>query len=178
VPQCGDEQPFYNSCRNRHCPKCQSLQQAKWVEKRLDRLLPVPYFHVVFTERFLASRGVPAAKLSAGAREWLLAHGWPGNVRELQNALERAMILAGDVEIRADHLGAGAPSAERPRKVADLLVDGFDLDVFEREVVYAALERAGGNKTRAARLLGITLRRLYSMLASFGASESEKEDDG
>lgn len=48
-PQCGDEQPSYNSCRNRHCPKCQSLQQAKWIEKRLDRLLPVPYFHVVFT---------------------------------------------------------------------------------------------------------------------------------
>ncbi len=43
-----------------------------------------------------------------------------------------------------------------PRKAADLLVDGFD--AFEREVVYAALERAGGNKTHAARLLGITRR--------------------
>jgi DNA-binding NtrC family response regulator len=138
------------------------------LRERREDVIPI-------AERFLASRGVPAAKLSAGAREWLLAHGWPGNVRELENAMERALILAGDVEIRADHLGAGAPSAARPRKVTDLLVDGFDLDAFEREVVYAALERAGGNKTRAARLLGITRRRLYSMLASFGASE--KEDD-
>lgn len=39
----------YNSCRNRHCPKCQTLQRAAWLEKRLARLLPVPYFHVVFT---------------------------------------------------------------------------------------------------------------------------------
>ena len=46
---CGHEQPSYNSCRNRHCPKCQSLAQARWVDSRLERLLPVHYFHVVFT---------------------------------------------------------------------------------------------------------------------------------
>lgn len=46
---CGHERPAYNSCRNRHCPKCQSLRQAKWVEQRLARLLPTHYFHVVFT---------------------------------------------------------------------------------------------------------------------------------
>jgi hypothetical protein len=47
--QCGRENPVYNSCRNRHCPKCQSLQQALWVEARARDLLPVPYFHDVFT---------------------------------------------------------------------------------------------------------------------------------
>ena len=46
---CGHDQPSYNSCRNRHCPKCQSLAQARWIHKRLERLLPVRYFHVVFT---------------------------------------------------------------------------------------------------------------------------------
>lgn len=46
---CGDEKPSYNSCRNRHCPKCQALAQEKWVAARLDRVLPVPHFHVVFT---------------------------------------------------------------------------------------------------------------------------------
>jgi hypothetical protein len=46
---CGHQRPAYNSCRNRHCPKCQSLRQAKWVEQRLARLLPTHYFHVVFT---------------------------------------------------------------------------------------------------------------------------------
>ena len=47
--QCGDERPSYNSCRNRHCPKCQSLSQARWIEARQAAILPVPHFHVVFT---------------------------------------------------------------------------------------------------------------------------------
>lgn len=47
--ECGDQKPSYNSCRNRHCPKCQALAQEKWVAARLDRVLPVPHFHVVFT---------------------------------------------------------------------------------------------------------------------------------
>ncbi|MGH9891984.1 MAG: IS91 family transposase [bacterium] len=46
---CGRESPLYNSCRNRHCPKCQSLDQALWVEAQAEDLLPVPYFHEVFT---------------------------------------------------------------------------------------------------------------------------------
>ena len=46
---CGDIRIAYNSCRNRHCPKCQNLARAQWVEARQAELLPVPYFHVVFT---------------------------------------------------------------------------------------------------------------------------------
>jgi hypothetical protein len=46
---CGHEHPAYNSCRNRHCPKCQSLAQARWIAGRMERVLPTHYFHVVFT---------------------------------------------------------------------------------------------------------------------------------
>ena len=46
---CGFEHPSYNSCRNRHCPKCQSLAKAKWIERQSSELLPVGYFHLVFT---------------------------------------------------------------------------------------------------------------------------------
>lgn len=46
---CGHEHPFYNSCRNRHCPTCQSAAARKWLEGRLNRVLPTHYFHVVFT---------------------------------------------------------------------------------------------------------------------------------
>ena len=46
---CGYQRPAYNSCRNRHCPKCQALDQHRWIEQRLERILPVPCFHVVFT---------------------------------------------------------------------------------------------------------------------------------
>ena len=47
--QCGHQRFFYNSCRNRHCPQCQGLKRAKWVDKLSCDLLPVPYFHIVFT---------------------------------------------------------------------------------------------------------------------------------
>ena len=46
---CGHQRISYNSCRDRHCPKCQNLKKAQWLEERLQRLLPAPYFHVVFT---------------------------------------------------------------------------------------------------------------------------------
>jgi hypothetical protein len=55
--KCGDEQVVFHSCRNRHCPACQALTQARWLERRLQRLLPTDYFHVVFTvpDELLAS---------------------------------------------------------------------------------------------------------------------------
>ncbi len=46
---CGRAVPIYNSCRNRHCPTCQSLEQHRWLERRRETILPVPYFHLVFT---------------------------------------------------------------------------------------------------------------------------------
>jgi hypothetical protein len=59
---CGAESPSYNSCRNRHCPKCQALAQARWLDGRMQRVLPVPYFHVVFT---LPAEMRPLAKWDA-----------------------------------------------------------------------------------------------------------------
>lgn len=47
--KCGQERNAYNSCRNRHCPKCQAMARAKWMQARAEELLPIPYFHVVFT---------------------------------------------------------------------------------------------------------------------------------
>lgn len=46
---CGYEQPVYNSCRNRHCPKCQGITARKWLAERIKEVLPIPYFHEVFT---------------------------------------------------------------------------------------------------------------------------------
>jgi hypothetical protein len=47
--RCGFEHPSYNSCRNRHCPKCQALAQENWIAQQRDRMVDVPHFHVVFT---------------------------------------------------------------------------------------------------------------------------------
>jgi two-component system response regulator HydG len=139
------------------------------LRERREDILPI-------AERFLAARGLPAGKLSVDAREQLRSRSWPGNVRELENALERAYILAGDGEIDAGHVGGGGSAGGRAGRAADLLVDGFELDAFERDVIHAAVEKAGGNKTQAARLLGVTRRRLYSMLASLDAPRTEETD--
>ncbi len=142
------------------------------LRERPEDVLPI-------SERFLEARGA-AGRLTPGARARLRAHPWPGNVRELENALERALILAGDGDVREEHLAAPAPAhgalaaPGRGPRVGDVLVPGFDLDAFERDLVAAALERAGGNKAAAARLLGITRRRLYSRLESLGL----RADDG
>ncbi len=48
-PECEHTRILYNSCRNRHCPKCQTLAKEKWIDARREDLLPVPYFHIVFT---------------------------------------------------------------------------------------------------------------------------------
>jgi hypothetical protein len=47
--RCGYRVILYNSCRNRHCPKCQAMARARWLKQRETELLPVPYFHVIFT---------------------------------------------------------------------------------------------------------------------------------
>ena len=96
-------------------------------------------------------------------------------MRELENALERALILAGDGEIRPDFLAVGTAARGRPKDAAELVGEGFSLDAFERELLLAALAKAGGNKTKAASLLGVTRRRLYSLLASSGGDPGDAE---
>ncbi len=127
---------------------------------------------IPLAEAHLHKHGVPPAKLSLAAREELLRRPFPGNVRELENAIERALILAGEDEITAGHVAAVGGLAAKS-SAGDVLGPGFNLDDFERDLIFAALERAGGNKASAARLLGITRRRLYSRLHSLG----EKEPD-
>jgi len=79
--RCGFEHPSYNSCRNRHCPKCQSLAKAKWLEKQTAELLPVGYYHLVFTlphelnRLILANKKILLALLFKAVSETLLEFG-------------------------------------------------------------------------------------------------------
>jgi hypothetical protein len=78
---CGFEHPTYNSCRNRHCPKCQSLAKAQWLQKQTSELLPVGYFHLVFTlphelnRLILAHKKILLALLFKAVSETLLEFG-------------------------------------------------------------------------------------------------------
>jgi DNA-binding NtrC family response regulator len=140
------------------------------LRQRPEDILPL-------ADRFLAGRGLPPNKLTGEARQKLLAYTWPGNVRELENALERALILAGPEEVGPALLSLASPLAgAESGRAAGLLTEGFNLDAFERELLLAALDRSGGNKSAAARLLGITRRRLYSRLESL-EQPSRPDDD-
>jgi len=79
--ECGEVRHAYNSCRNRHCPKCQALTKAQWLQDRTSELLPVPYFHGVFTlphelnSLVLANKRTLLSMLFAGASQTLLEFG-------------------------------------------------------------------------------------------------------
>jgi transcriptional regulator with PAS, ATPase and Fis domain len=122
--------------------------------------------------------GKPAAGISRDAREQLLAYAWPGNVRELRNAIERAVILADGGHIRSEHLPVTAPRpapavAAEPAPSSPLPVGGVNLEAIERSLVVKALAQARHNKTRAAKLLGLTRAQLYSRIEKYGLAETE-----
>jgi DNA-binding NtrC family response regulator len=126
----------------------------------------------------LAGRGLGPDRITQAALDQLAAYRWPGNVRELENALGRALVLAGTEPIALAHLPAAVARTGElsPTSILDdLLVPGFSLDALERDLLHHAVVKAGGNKTAAARLLGITRRRLYSRLDSLGAPDGDEE---
>jgi transcriptional regulator with PAS, ATPase and Fis domain len=101
-------------------------------------------------------------KLSAGATKCLLRHDWPGNVRELESTLLRAMVWSKGSVIEADDVRealVSAPGRSRVDLLEQPLGDGFDLRAFRATVtehyLKRALEEAGGNKTKAAKLVGL-----------------------
>ena len=134
-----------------------------------------------FVRELGARLGKGDAGLSRAARDVLLLHQWPGNIRELQNAIERALIVSDGGLLAADQLGIMA-KRDRP---ADALAaatfsgivpeaDGVTppaaepLAELEKRSIAAALARARGNKSRAAALLGLSRRQLYTRLKRFG----------
>jgi two-component system response regulator AtoC len=104
--------------------------------------------------------------LSSEALDFLQHYDYPGNIRELQNLIERACILAGQGPILRSHF---PQDRVRPlHEGADLLSMGLSLEQMERKMILEAMERAQGNKTKAATLLGISRRALYSRMESHG----------
>ncbi|MBX3276249.1 MAG: sigma 54-interacting transcriptional regulator, partial [Sandaracinaceae bacterium] len=103
--------------------------------------------------------GVSHKSLTPRAKAALLAHGWPGNVRELEQTLRRAALLADGEAIDAEDLGLGALAAQA-RKQA--------LRAFDRELVERALGAAGGNRTHAARALGVSRVTLHRWIRVYG----------
>jgi len=101
----------------------------------------------------------------------LSSHDWPGNIRELENVLERALILAAGDEIRPQHVQLPEPVLAQAQPGAPGKASLFDM---ERQMLEDALTKAAGNKSKAAKLLGITRRMLYTKLAKYGIAFEEE----
>jgi two-component system response regulator AtoC len=117
-------------------------------------------------------------RLSPGAQEKLVNYSFPGNIRELENILERALIYCEggliqeeDLDLRADAAAPSGPASPPSNPVpAETAAPGpsLPLDELEKQAVIAALEKAGGNRTRAAELLGVTRKTILNKLKRFG----------
>jgi DNA-binding NtrC family response regulator len=142
-----------------------------------ERREDIPDLVNLFISRFAGESGKVIEGITPQAMQILVNYHWPGNVRELQNIVERACALSkgaqldpGDIHIdqRPSKGGNGAPG---------FLPDGMTLEQWEDEMVQEALKRANGNKSQAARLLGLSRNALRYRLSKIGiADESEKAD--
>jgi DNA-binding NtrC family response regulator len=118
--------------------------------------------------------GLPQPELASESHALLVAYGWPGNVRELRNVMERALILSAGAPICPAHLPREvcAPAAG-PSLVADPGL--VALEEVEKRHIRRVLEACGGNKTQAAKLLGISRLTLRTKIGSYGWSEFQSE---
>ncbi|MCA3360060.1 MAG: sigma-54-dependent Fis family transcriptional regulator, partial [Roseomonas sp.] len=151
-----------------------------------------------FAERYAQANGLPVRMLSPEAEGMLLRHPWPGNVRELENAVHRAVLLAEGSSIGADAIElmapatvaamaapitaampeaapppvatapTAAPQAAQPRSAATLV--GRRMEEVERELILETLSHCLGNRTRAAEMLGISIRTLRNKLHEYRAA--------
>jgi two-component system NtrC family response regulator len=129
-------------------------------------------------EHVLRRHGAPPDKVTPEALRALAGYAFPGNVRELEHTIERALILAGAETITSAHLSfAQTPSSETAAWVPRIPPEGLSLEALEKELILQALELAAGNKSAAARLLGLTRRTLYSRMEKHGLRVSGEGDE-
>jgi two-component system, NtrC family, response regulator AtoC len=135
-----------------------------------DRREDIPELVRHFMQLYGRRLGLSVAAVAPAAMRLLMEYAWPGNVRELENVIERALVLAEGPQIEPDQLPAAvrSPGAAAPTR------DELDLSIkrqtaaLERGLIRSALERTGGNRTRAAKLLELSHRALLYKIRDYG----------
>jgi two-component system response regulator AtoC len=133
-----------------------------------DRMQDIPFLAEHFLHKYAAEAGNRVQTITPAAMSKLMSYHWPGNVRELENAIERGVVMGtGETLDAADIKLDNAP---RPRSGGTelMLPPGMTLDEYEQELIREALKRADGNKSQAARSLGLTRNALRYRLAQMG----------
>jgi len=137
-----------------------------------ERMEDLPELVQGFLDEFNERHGRAVRGVDEEALAILRQHRWPGNVRELRNAMERAMIVCPGEVIRAEHLPAPlglGPAAAPAAEGGVPLPLGTSLEAAERQLILRTLAHTGNNKTRAAEILGISLKTLHNKLNKYNA---------
>jgi len=143
----------------------------------------IPALAEHFLQKFSAAHRKPMPTLTPQAFELLTAYDWPGNVRQLENCIEQAVVLCDGDTVDVDALSLAGTTPTRGASAAALEPVGLTLREVEEAYIRRTLEAVGGNRTRATRLLGISLRCLQYRLKAYGeagadarATSSEESD--
>ena len=148
-----------------------------------ERLEDIPILCEALMRDMNRKHGTKIVDVAPDVVEQFLRHHWPGNVRELRNAVERAAILAGEGTIAMQHLPPNFSSSATPPRAEDSadpnsvrLRIGTTISDAEKALIQRTLVHTRNNKTRAAEILGISLKTLHNKLKEYGAAESTSSE--
>jgi DNA-binding NtrC family response regulator len=137
----------------------------------------IPDLVNLFVSRFAGDSGKPVEGITPEAMQILVNYHWPGNVRELQNIIERACALAKGTVLKVEDIHLDTRPARAVNGSGNFLPEGMTLEQWEDEMILESLRRANGNKSQAARLLGLSRNALRYRLSKIGiADEGEKAE--
>jgi DNA-binding NtrC family response regulator len=139
-----------------------------------ERPEDIPFLAEHFVKKLAAVNGSRVRSISEEAIQKLMAYHWPGNVRELENIIERSLVLSEGERLDAADIHLDTAQRVRQQASADaFLPEGMSLDDYEQSIIREALRRAAGNKSQAARLLGLTRNALRYRLSQMGLDNSK-----
>ncbi len=137
----------------------------------------IPDLVKLFLDRFSSQAGKHITGVAPEAMDMLTAFHWPGNVRELENIIERAVALSEGPVLQAVDIHLDVARAKPASATAALIPEGQTLEQWEDEMIREALRRANGNKSQAARMLGLSRNALRYRLSKIGiADEPDKQE--
>ena len=135
----------------------------------------IPALANFFLERFARESEKPVRAITPAAMQLLMNFHWPGNVRELENILERGVTLSSGSMLEAADMQLDTRTPNHRAGSAPVLPEGMTLDKWEQEIIREALRLASGNKSQAARALGLSRNALRYRLSQMGVADPEKE---
>ena len=133
-----------------------------------ERREDIPFLVEHFIKKLAKDVGSRVQSVSEGALQRLLDYRWPGNVRELENVIERSLVLSNGPVLQAEDIRLDSAPRQRSQNAESFLPEGVSLDEHEQQLIREALKRANGNKSQAARLLGLTRNALRYRLSQMG----------